>query len=452
MKSARIGLAILTSLLLMALVCPSVQAAEGGADVDLSATVPLTISDVSTSSIGYYGGTISWKTNGDATSQVFYDTVSHDSTADYAYHTDEDTDLVSEHSIALTGLSLSTTYHYRVRSAIDTEFIVISEDYTFTTRARPAGGGGIGPRAPAGTTDVGGEVSWEGIFEEPVTAFSDDELCTLTIDEGTVGLTEDLEPLDEITILREDEPPAPPEDADIVLAYDLGPDGATFEPAITLTFSYDPADIPEGKDVLVVAYYDETAEAWVYLEGVVDPVTKTITVSISHFTTFAIIARAPPPPPVPAAFSVTNLSVKPLEVEPKEVVTISLSVANTGGTAGSYSVVLMINGVKEAERSIFIAAGKSQDVSFSVAKEEVGSYSVAVDGLSASFTVVAPPEEEEEVAPPEEEEEVPEVKPPFPWPLVGGIIGSVVVVGLCVFFWIRRREVRAWLRRYRTNG
>jgi len=112
----------------------------------------------------------------------------------------------------------------------------------------------------------------------------------------------------------------------------------------------------------------------------------------------------------------------------------------------------MINGVKEAERSIFIAAGKSQDVSFSVAKEEADSYSVAVDGLSASFTVVAPPEEEEEVAPPEEEEEEPEVKPPFPWPLVGGIIGGVVVVGLCVFFWIRRREVRTWLRRYRTNG
>ncbi len=163
------------------------------------------------------------------------------------------------------------------------------------------GGGGI-RWPPEGTTDVRGEVSSEGVFEEPVTAFSYDELCTLTIPEGTVGLTEDLEPLDEITILREDEPPEPPEEADIVLAYDLGPDGATFDPAITLTFSYDPADIPEGKDVLVAAYYDEVAEAWVYLEGEVDTVTKTITVSISHFTTFAIIARAPPPPvPTPPA-------------------------------------------------------------------------------------------------------------------------------------------------------
>ena len=167
----------------------------------------------------------------------------------------------------------------------------------------PVVGGGGGIRLPpAGTTDVRGEISAAGVFEEQVTAFSEDELCTLTIPEDTVGLTEDLEPLDEITILREDEPPEPPEEADIVLAYDLGPDGATFDPAITLTFSYDPADIPEGKDVLVVAYYDEIAEAWVYLEGEVDTVTKTITVSISHFTTFAIIARAPPPPaPTPPA-------------------------------------------------------------------------------------------------------------------------------------------------------
>ena len=306
-------------------------------------------------------------------------------------------------------------------------------------------GAGIGPRrVPLGTTDVRGEVSAEGVFEEPVTAFSEDELCTLTIPEGTVGLTEDLEPLDEITMVIEDAPPPPPEDAEIVgLAYDFGPDGATFEPVVTLTWSYDPADIPEDKDVLVVAYYDEVAEAWVYLEGEVNTVTKIITVSISHFTTFAIIARAAPPlPPVPAAFSVTNLSVKPLEVELKEVVTISLSVANTGGTKGSYTVVLKINGVKEADKSITIAAGKSQDVSFSVAKEKAGSYSVVVDGLSASFTVVEPVPEEV-VAPPEEEEVVPEapaeVPPAINWPVLGLVIAAVVVAGVLIFLLVRRR-------------
>jgi len=80
-----------------------VQADEDSAKVDLNATVPLTISDVLASSIGYYGGTISWETNSDATSQVFYDTESHEDIADYANNTTEDTTLVTEHSMTLTG-------------------------------------------------------------------------------------------------------------------------------------------------------------------------------------------------------------------------------------------------------------------------------------------------------------------------------------------------------------
>ncbi|GAH61463.1 unnamed protein product, partial [marine sediment metagenome] len=127
MKLARISLAIITALALTLSVCLPVQASEESGEVDLSATGSLTISDVSASSIGYHGATISWKTNGDATSQVFYDTVYHGDIGDYAYHTDVETTLVTEHSVRLTGLSSGRTYHYRVRSAIpDTEFIAIS--------------------------------------------------------------------------------------------------------------------------------------------------------------------------------------------------------------------------------------------------------------------------------------------------------------------------------------
>ncbi len=109
-----------------------VLAATGTTTV--TGTISLVTSEVSVANITTSSTTISWKTNGDATSQVFYDTQFHDDIADYAYHTDEDATLVSEHSIPLSGLASSTTYHYRVRSAIpDTEFIAISEDYTFTT-------------------------------------------------------------------------------------------------------------------------------------------------------------------------------------------------------------------------------------------------------------------------------------------------------------------------------
>ena len=113
---------------------PATVAADDNGTTEVSGSVPLVTRDVSVSNIGYYSATISWKTNGDATSQVFYDTQFHDDIADYAYHTDEDATLVSEHSIALTGLASWTTYHYRVKSVIpDTDFTAISDDGTFRT-------------------------------------------------------------------------------------------------------------------------------------------------------------------------------------------------------------------------------------------------------------------------------------------------------------------------------
>ncbi len=90
-------------------------------------------------------------------------------------------------------------------------------------------------------------------------------------------------------------------------------------------------------------------------------------------------------------FSVENLSVEPLEVEPEETVIISMLVANKGGRKGNYDVVLRINGMKEAVNSVTLAAGDNRSVSFSVSKKETGSYIVDVNGLSGGFTVVAPP-------------------------------------------------------------
>jgi tetratricopeptide (TPR) repeat protein len=92
--------------------------------------------------------------------------------------------------------------------------------------------------------------------------------------------------------------------------------------------------------------------------------------------------------PTPAAFSVSNLIIEPLQVYPNETVTISVSVANTGGSQGSYNTVLNINGVQEETESVTMAAGDSKSVTFSVTREYAGSYTVTVDDLSGSFTVM----------------------------------------------------------------
>ena len=127
---------VLGILVLLQLPLPAVAQGE----VTGSFTVELVISNVSASDIGSYGATISWDTSDNATSQVFYDTQSHDSTAGYAYHSVADPALLTEHSVLLTGLSPSTTYHYRAKSVATvngTEFIAISDDYAFSTSPPP---------------------------------------------------------------------------------------------------------------------------------------------------------------------------------------------------------------------------------------------------------------------------------------------------------------------------
>ncbi len=308
-----------------------------------------------------------------------------------------------------------------------------------------AGGGGGGGGAPAPTIEatVFGvttsiKVDSQGIVQETVTFTSPDGRMTLTIPKGTKALDKNGNPLTTLTININTSPPAPPTGTNIIgLAYSFGPDGATFAPPITLTWSYDPNTLPSGvaEQDLVIAYYDAAAGTWVELPGTINTTNHTITAQVSHFATFAIIGKAKP-----AAFSLIRLSslaISPTTVAPSEKVNISVSVANTGNLNGSYIVVLNINGVKEAEQSVTVAAGSSQTVSFSVAKEKAGSYSVTVDGLSGSFTVVAPTTPTTPTTPPT----TPTTPTPsFNWLLVGGIIAAVIVVGLIVFFIARRRS------------
>jgi hypothetical protein len=127
----------------------------------------------------------------------------------------------------------------------------------------------------------------------------------------------------------------------------------------------------------------------------------------------------PTPTPTPATLWVTNLSIHPTEVQPNEIVTITVSVANTGGTEGSYTVILKINGEKEAEKSVTIAAGSSEIVTFTVTRDIAGTYLVDVDGLIGVFTV-----KEKAVL--------------LNWWLIGAIIG-LIAVGLLVYFLIIRK-------------
>ncbi len=105
-----------------------------------SDTTPPTISNVTSSSITLTGATVSWTTNEASDTLVEYGT-----TTLYGNSTGANPTLVTNHSVALTGLKSGTTYHYRVTSKDAAGNPATSSDYTFTT---------LGDRLPAPTNVI----------------------------------------------------------------------------------------------------------------------------------------------------------------------------------------------------------------------------------------------------------------------------------------------------------
>ena len=274
---------------------------------------------------------------------------------------------------------------------------------------------------------------------------SEDEMLHIVVPEGTIVLDKDGEPLTGLELIINETPLPPPPEANIVgLTYDLGPDGISFDQAITITCSYDPYEIPleVAEEELVIACYDEDAGEWLVLPSVVDVVNNTVTTLVDDLSIFAIMA--PVPIPVPAAFTPSSLSIFPLEANIGETVSIRVLVTNTGEQEASYTVTLKINEVIEETREITLAGG-SETVTFTTAKDEAGAYSVDVNGLPGSFTVKeAPLMVEEEPLTVEEE---PQSQPPAPptgvkWTILGPILA--VVIFLAIFLPIRVRRRRAF--------
>jgi len=280
----------------------------------------------------------------------------------------------------------------------------------------------------------------DGVLTKAVTFQSNDKNLQLMIKEGTRAKSIGGSPLTYISILLISEPlPSPPEHAHIVSGvYDLGPNAASFDNPVTLTFTYDPARLPEGisEKNLVFAYFDEGQSKWVSLDSIINTVNHTMTVTVTHFTMFTILGFEPGP----AVFKVTDLAISPQKVEAGEDVTVRVSVTNTGGKEGTYNLILMVNNAKEAEKSVTVSAGSKRNVTFTISKKDAGTYIVAVDGLSIGFDVTTRP------APPEPSPEPPAVitstTPPLTlepsqipatsinWWLIGSIFAGVIVIGM----------------------
>lgn len=97
------------------------------------------------------GATITWNTDAAASSQVFYGT-----TASYGASTTLDSTLVTSHSVTLSGLTASTTYHYQIQSANSAGTATFA-DRTFDTLASSSG---ITINRTISQTDTTATIDW----------------------------------------------------------------------------------------------------------------------------------------------------------------------------------------------------------------------------------------------------------------------------------------------------
>jgi hypothetical protein len=329
------------------------------------------------------------------------------------------------------------------------------------------GGGGGGGEVPPGTTDITGIVTTAGSFIEDVNASSEDQQCSMFIPQGTVGLTEDLEPITYLSITPMSTIPDPPADTGIIgIPYDFGPSGATFDPPITITFKFDPTQLPPNTDIndLKIAIYTQNPDTgemeWTVLSNIqINTETNTISGDASHFTAFAVLIDIPRP----AEFTLSALSISPMEVGKGESVTISLDVANTGDLAGTYDVNLIINNTVVETKQVELDGHSSQLVTFTVSKDNVGLYKIQIGTLSGQFivkvvsepapttttpapTTTTPAPTTTTPAPtttittpaPSTTTTAPTVTTPFDWSIIVYVAIGVVIIAVVLLYYLRR--------------
>jgi Bacterial Ig domain/Purple acid Phosphatase, N-terminal domain len=117
-------------------------------------STPPVISGVASSSITVSAATISWTTNEFSDSQVEYGT-----TTAYGSTTALQPDLLTAHTVALSGLTSTTLYHFRVRSKDGSANLATSGDFTFTTAGVDTTPPTVSMTAPAAGVTVTGTIT-----------------------------------------------------------------------------------------------------------------------------------------------------------------------------------------------------------------------------------------------------------------------------------------------------
>jgi len=87
---------------------------------------------------------------------------------------------------------------------------------------------------------------------------------------------------------------------------------------------------------------------------------------------------------------VQSATIAATKISPGEKIDISASVVNKGGSNGTSKVTLYIDGQEAESKGITLSSGEATQVHFSVSRNDPGTYTVYVNGVSAGNFAVDP--------------------------------------------------------------
>jgi hypothetical protein len=205
-----------------------------------------------------------------------------------------------------------------------------------------------------------------GVVSQATQLQSTDRRATVLIGIGVVAKDAGGKPLAAITLkaLSPESLPAVPAGSAFTfagMAYEFGPDGATFSPSIPLTFTLPQAQW--GEDYSVKSY-DPKSGTWQDLPATFDPTTGTATVQASHLCCFALFTKPLASPVTAAAATPTALPVNPqppVSSPPTSALSIFMSMMGWVADLVSKNVIILVLLVLLLIAGFFIRQRKLSD-------------------------------------------------------------------------------------------
>ena len=133
----------------------------------------------------------------------------------------------------------------------------------------------------------------------------------------------------------------------------------------------------------------------------------------------------PPPPPLPAKFEASNLTINPRQPQLGQPITISITIANEGEIAGSFELHLIIDGIVRTVQEVTLSGKSRETLTFEVANLTAGQHQVKIAGLGEQFRIIR-------ITTPLEGLRI-------NWLIFDVSVGIALIIGALILYWVTRR-------------